>query len=105
MNQELHLTVLLFLQGESWVAQVLEHDIVAHGATEYAALATVQLAIQAHVNFDTRHQRQPFSLLPRAPQHCWDVARTAKPLEIPPRSQFPAIIDARVAEETVSVAC
>lgn len=103
MRGELQLTVLLFQEGSAWVGQVLEHDMAAHGPTVHAALAAVQLVIQAHVNFDTRHKRQPLARLNRAPDVYWKALERATPLPKPDAvpMMHPARINASITNETV----
>ena len=99
----LTLNVLVFEDAPGrWVAQVLEKDMTAHGPNEYAALAAVQLVLQAHVNFDTRHNKTPLSRLKPAPDVYWRAYRTAKPLPIPPNEMAPAHIEAHVTHERLS---
>ena len=126
--EPLALRVLIFedVPG-TWVAQVLEKDMAAHGPTAYAALAAVQLvlqahvnfdtrhnlqrsrfpdawvALQAHVNFDTRHNRQPLSRLKQAPDVYWRAYERAEPLTIPLDAPIllPAHISAAVSKESI----
>src|SRR4051794_31588234 len=105
MRPELHLHVLVFREGETWVAQVLERDIAAHGASPYSALAAVKLLIQSHANFDTRHQRQPFSRLDRAPDVYWRALERARMLPQPERVlMHPAAISASITDEPITTA-
>jgi hypothetical protein len=84
MPEVLRFKALLFREGENrWIAQILEKDMAAHGPTEYAALAAVELVLQAHVNFDAKHQRVPLSRLKPAPKVYWDAYEHAEPLERP----------------------
>jgi len=104
MLGDLRLRVLLFRQADDvWVAQVLEHDMAAHGPNEYAALAAVQLVLQAHVNFDTRLQRPPLSRLQAAPAEFWDAYNHAEPLRMPDETPIfqPAHIVAAVSKDPV----
>ena len=102
--EPLALRVLIFedVPG-TWVAQVLEKDMAAHGPTAYAALAAVQLVLQAHVNFDTRHNRQPLSRLKQAPDVYWRAYERAEPLTIPLDAPIllPAHISAAVSKESI----
>jgi hypothetical protein len=104
MSSQLRLTVVIFREEDTWVAQVLEHDMAAHGKTPYAALAAVQLVIQAHVNFDTRNQRVPLARLKRAPDVYWNAFKRAEPLQKPDLLPLlhPAVIEAAIANETIS---
>ena len=103
MKGHLRLNVLVFREGDRWVAQVLEKDMAAHGETPYAALSAIGMIIQAHVNFDTFHQRTPFSRLDRAPDVYWDVMERATPLPQPESWRLmPASIVARQTNERIA---
>jgi hypothetical protein len=94
--------VLIFRQGDQWVAQVLEKDMNAHGPTAYAALAAVQLVLQTHVNFDTRHRREPLSRLRQAPAEYWRAYEDAEPLLLDSESPYlPAHMRPAVARESI----
>ena len=99
----LTLHIIIFREGDQWVAQVLERDMAAHGPTEYAALAAVQLVLQAHINFDTRQQRIPLSRLNRAPEAFWRAYENAEPLPLSPDSFQPAQIHPAVSRERIHV--
>ena len=103
MSGTLELHVIIFREGDQWVAQVLERDMTAHGPTEYAALAAVQLVLQVHVNFDTRQQRVPLSRLKRAPEAFWRAYEHADPLPLPSDSLQPAQIHPAVSRELIHV--
>lgn len=110
-SSELRLRVLIFQEQEdgNWVAQVLEKNIAAHGPTPYSALAAVQLSLQAHAVFDTRHQRVPFSRLKPAPAVYFDAFKRATPLPPPsgkptPEPMQPALIDAAMSSERIAAA-
>src|SRR5690348_4510406 len=97
----LALRVVIFQEGSTWVAQVLERDMAAHGPTPYAALAAVQLVLQAHVNFDTLHRRAPLSALDPAPDVYVRAFEAGKPLAIPaPQPLLPAHIIAAISNDT-----
>lgn len=106
MSGQLQLHVLIFQERDTWVAQALEKDMAAHGPTPYAALAAVEQVLQAHVNFDTRYQRQPLSRLNRAPEVYWKAFESAEPLQ-PPTLQLmhPAIIEAAISKDPVNHDC
>lgn len=95
--------MLLFVEGGTWVAQVLEKNLAAHGPSPYAALAAVELVLQGHVNFDTRQRREPLSRLKPAPEHFWTAFESARPLPLPKPGTglLPAHIIAAIADDTV----
>ncbi len=103
MSETLTLRVVIFREGDQWVAQVLEKDMSAHGPTEYAALAAVQLVLQAHVNFDTRQKRSPLSMLSRAPEAFWRAYEKADPLSLSSDPFQPAQFHPAVAREPIHV--
>jgi hypothetical protein len=103
-RSSLNLRVVIFEDSPgTWVAQVLERDMAAHGKSPYAALAAVQLVLQAHVNFDTRQQRVPLSRLKPAPDEYWHAYQNARPLPNPPKSTMlsPAQLTAAIAAQPI----
>lgn len=102
MSTALQLHVLIFQKGENWIAQVLEKDLTAHGPTAYAALAAIQLVVQTHVNFDTRHRREPLSSLGEAPPEYWKAYEHAEPMLVDEESPFsPADIRPALTREPI----
>ena len=55
----------------SWTARALEHDLAARGRTIEAAIDTLVRLIQAHVEYDRRHNRKPLSAFAAAPRVYW----------------------------------
>lgn len=104
MTPQRTLTVLLFeeLPGV-WVAQIIEKDMAAHGPSMEAAFVAVQAVFQAHVNFDTRHNREPLSLLTPAPKAYWLALEDAEPVVLSSdRSMFlPAHMNAVVSRTPI----
>lgn len=107
-SSERRLRVLIFQEDGTWVAQVLEHNIAAHGETPYAALAAIQLSIKAHALFDTRYQRSPFSRLKPAPSIYFEAFERAQPLPGLPKTHpeiaepmHPAFIEAAMTKERI----
>ncbi len=82
-TMELAMDVLLFKEGDQWVAQCLQHDIVGQGETIDDALFGLEACVIAHWTIDLEHNQQPFAWIPRAPQSCWDRWHRAKGLKEP----------------------
>ena len=57
----------------TWTARALEHDFAARGRTVEAAIDTHVRLIQAHVEYDQRHNRKPLSAFAAAPKVYWNA--------------------------------
>ena len=57
----------------TWTARALEHDLAARGRTVEAAIDTLVRMIQAHVEYDQRHNRKPLSAFAAAPRVYWNA--------------------------------
>lgn len=56
-----------------WVARALEHDVVVEARTMDLAAARLLGFLGAHIDFDRRHNREPLSAFPAAPQLYWNA--------------------------------
>jgi hypothetical protein len=65
--QELRVSVLLVKEGDYWVAQCLDYDIAAQGASIEAAKESFGRVFVAKALRDVRRGRQPLSAMPPAP--------------------------------------
>jgi hypothetical protein len=74
------LTVLLLEEGPAWVAQCLEHDIAAQGASMKEALEHFQEVFNAQVAYDLANKREPLAGKKRAPDWYWRARNYAEPL-------------------------
>lgn len=80
MEQPVRLSVLLYQEGEFWLAQCLEHDVMAQERTIPKVVEALQWTFYAQTLFDAREGRPAFSILEKAPQKFWDRFETAIPL-------------------------
>jgi phosphoribulokinase len=65
-----------------WTARALEHDLAARGRTVEAAIDTLVRLIQAHVEYDCRHNRKPLSAFAAAPKVYWTAFDRAAELPL-----------------------
>jgi hypothetical protein len=104
------LRVLVFQElPHAWVAQVVEYDIAAGGPTPDGAVEAVVRILQAHIDFDRRHNREPLSGFQAAPRRYWNALAHAIPLGCSwrhdhPHPDIPAEITAVVLHERFSPA-
>ena len=82
-RERLLLSVLLFNEGETWVVQCLEYDIVAQGESPRAALEALGWTVGAHILLDREKRRKPFSTLQPAPDSFREKFTNAIPLSDP----------------------
>jgi hypothetical protein len=82
-RERITLSVLLLVEGESWVAQCLEYDIVAQGKTPRKALESFGWVIGAQVLLDKQRRRKPLSTFERAPERFWEKFKDGIPLRDP----------------------
>jgi predicted RNase H-like HicB family nuclease len=61
-------SVLLHQDGDAWVAQCLEKDLVAQGSSEEEAKKRFLDALGAQIAWDLRDKRPPLSGLAQAPK-------------------------------------
>ena len=84
-----------------WVGRGIEHDLTAEGRSIGETVRAVLRMVQAHTQYDTRHQRPPLSAFRPAPQACWNAFKcgTQVPLEqlgaLPPASWEVSVAIAR----------
>jgi len=99
------LSVLLLNEGDNWIVQCLEHDIVAQGASPKAALEALGWTIGAHILLDRQKRRKPFSTLQRAPGSFWERFADAIPLSDPYPLTLPVLsLDLPIVEKDVRLA-
>lgn len=80
------LSVVLFKEGDSWVAQALEHDLAAQGPSIELAQRAFLHALAGQFKLDFQKNRQPLVHLPPAPMrywHAWDQASAKQLLKAP----------------------
>lgn len=68
---QIEVSALLFQERvhnmDMWVAQCLEYDIVAEGGTLHKARENLAVTLYAQADFDTKHGKEPFDGIERAP--------------------------------------
>ena len=83
------LKILLYPGHRDWIAQVLEHDIAAQGATVDDAIYHLSRLIAGECLIRERHNHlSKFAEIQKAPQRFWDLYENA------------AFIDKHLAEFT-----
>ena len=88
--------VLIMREEHMWVAQCLEHDIAAQGASlpevkqAFAIAFAAQIAVALHYGQDPRDFLGEFG---RAPEFYWEkfsqAERLAEPIRVPDRVEIP----------------
>lgn len=66
------LSVLLLLEGDTWVAQCLEYDIAAQGKTIPAAKEAFARTFAGQVFVDLHHSVEPLCGFSQAPAVYWE---------------------------------
>ena len=90
MTQTRHIpiSVLLVKEGEGWVAQCLEYDIVGQGGSIREAQDSFIRVVQGQLYIDSQRGREPFQGIEPAPPFYWayfrEGARMHDPLTVPP---------------------
>ena len=77
----LHVVLFQDMPG-MWIGRGLEHDIVAEARTIGETVRALLRLVQAHIEFDCRHNRAPLSAFRSAPQICWNAFATGMPLPL-----------------------
>ena len=77
---------LVIFQDEPglWLARGLEHDLAAEGSTIGQAIRSVARLVQAHSEFDRRHDHLPLSAFPPAAQSYWNAFATGTAVPLAP---------------------
>lgn len=70
---EIKVSVLFFREGESWVAQALEHDIAAQGATLSAAKKSFEKTLAGQIQLDLQDEKTALLDIPPAPKMYWKM--------------------------------
>lgn len=71
-----------------WVGRGIEHDVTAEGRSIGETVRAVLRMMQAHAEFDARHDRPPLSAFRPAPQPYWNAFSCGTPV---PLSQLGAL--------------
>jgi hypothetical protein len=82
-RERITLSVLLLVDGDTWVAQCLEYDLVAQAKTPRKALESFGWVAGAQILLDKQRRRKPFSTLERAPERFWESFAQGIPLRDP----------------------
>ena len=69
----IYFRVLVFRQGDQWLAQCLEHDLVAQAPSGDEAFASFIRLLKARLLRDSANGRVPLENLPPAPQRFVDI--------------------------------
>ncbi|HEX7424313.1 MAG TPA: hypothetical protein VF311_10585 [Terriglobales bacterium] len=81
------LDVLLFKEGDAWVAQCLQYDVAAQGENARECMAQLGYVLIGRVIVAAElGMRHPFENLPQAPSRFW--RRFEKGLEVVPRESL-----------------
>lgn len=88
------LNILLFQEGNTWVAQCLERDVAGQGKTIDEATSAFERTFVGQIIIDVHNNEPPLGNIQRAPREYWEKFEKAKrltdkipfylPDEIPP---------------------
>ena len=73
MTQENYARIVLFKEGDTHIAQCLEFDIMAHGASEEIALKRFEAVFNFERNLSIERGRSPFANIPEAPKEFFEM--------------------------------
>lgn len=82
---------LVIFQDEPglWLARGLEHDLTAEGSTIGQAIRSIARFVQAHSEFDLRHNHLPLSAFPPAAQTYWNAYAAGTTVQLEPLGIVP----------------
>src|SRR5262245_49865832 len=67
------LSVLFFQEDDQWIAQALEHDLAAHGATLADAKVAFERTLAGYFELAKQHHQEPLATLKPAPAEFWEA--------------------------------
>ena len=73
MTQENYARFILFKEGDTYIAQCLEYDIMAHGNTEEKAKKRFEAVFNFERNLSIERGGSPFANIPKAPKEFFDM--------------------------------
>ena len=77
MTAQRRLSVVLYQETPGvWVGRGVEHDLSAEGRTIGETVRAMLRFVDAHSQFDVRHDRTPLSAFRPAPQAYWNAFET-----------------------------
>lgn len=79
-RERVQLSVLLFNEGDSWIAQCLEYDITSQGKSPKEALEGLGWILGGQILLDKQNRRKAFSTLAPAPERFWKRFKNGIPL-------------------------
>jgi hypothetical protein len=83
MVHDHRLRLVIFQEGAGlWTVRGLEHDLLAEARTIGQAVRAIIRLVEAHADFDTRHNLSPLTAFRPAPQSYWNAYRTGTPLSL-----------------------
>ena len=94
MSEHKKIKVVLFRDGEWWVAQCLEYDLATQARDYNEVFGKLERLIAGRLAVAAQLNAEPFALLPKAPESYWRMYEKAKPVEAPVRRSQPLGHDA-----------
>lgn len=88
MNQPIKINVVVWRDGDRWIAQGLEFDIAAYAAGLDDLQFQFERAIAGHALAACAANEDPLLGIPPAPQKFWDMHRSGREVELRPVSRF-----------------
>jgi hypothetical protein len=72
-------SIVVFKEGDQWLALALEHSCIAWADTQEEAFSTLIETMTWQVEADRNYGQKPFSLVPRAKDRYWALYRSGAP--------------------------
>lgn len=70
--------IVVFKEGDVWVAQCLEYDICTQAPTTKSLRRRINATIDAERDYSLKHKREPFAGIGKAPKHFFDMWEKAR---------------------------
>ena len=74
--------VIFFDAPGVWIVRGLEHDLGGEARTVGEAVRKALQFVQAHTEFDIRHEHPPLAAFPPAPQKYWNAFSAGTPVPL-----------------------
>jgi hypothetical protein len=93
----IHINAVAYQEGDAWIAQGIEYDIVAHALDKSALADAFGRAVMENIIITQHLGREPLEGVKPAPEHFKELFDSARDEALPPSYVDGAEVSVRVA--------